>query len=49
MAKLTWGEVKEIRANYANGQTQSRLGKIFLVDRSSISYVVNRKTWVGER
>lgn len=44
-AKLTWKQVREIRALY--GQvTQTKLGEIYGVSRSTIRFIVTGQTWV---
>jgi len=46
MAKLSEDQVLEIRKLYATGDYyQKDLAKIFDVDNSLISYIVNRKNW----
>jgi hypothetical protein len=46
LAKLTVGQVREIRKAYESGEwTQVALAHQYLVDRRTISNVVLRKTW----
>jgi hypothetical protein len=44
-AKLTAGEVIEIRARAAYGESQRALAREFRVDRAAIRNVIQRKTW----
>lgn len=45
-SKLTNNQVREIRKLYSKGEyTQTKLSKIYKVNRSTISYIVNNKTY----
>ena len=44
-SKLTEEKVLKIRKLYAKGMSQYKLAKMYGVNPSSISYVVNKKTW----
>jgi hypothetical protein len=44
-AKLTDEKVREIREAYKQGATTLELGRIYGIDASGISRVVNRQTW----
>jgi hypothetical protein len=45
-SKLTRQQVREIRRRYAaNGTTQARLAEEYGVHHTTISWIVNRKTW----
>ncbi len=45
-ARLTLGQVSEIRESYDMGDTtQKELGEIFGVTRTQIGYIVNYKSW----
>lgn len=46
-SKLKDNQVKEIRRLYDTGKyTMTELGKIYKVNRSTISYIVNKKTYI---
>lgn len=45
-SSLTWDKVREIRARYAAGESQSDLGTIFNVHQSTLSLICNNHTWV---
>jgi hypothetical protein len=45
MVKLTEEHVLEIRARYANGETQTSIAKDFPVTQSNISLIVRRRKW----
>jgi hypothetical protein len=45
LAKLTEGQVREIRVRYAAGETQTQLAKEYPARQDVISDVVRRKTW----
>ena len=45
MAKLTDEDVRSIRENY-RGEKHSDVAKIYCVHRTTISNILNRKTWV---
>lgn len=48
-AKLTWAQVREIRKRYRDGtHNATQLGKIYGVNRSTISHIVRNKTWKEE-
>lgn len=44
-AKLTEEMVREIRALYASGKTQTQIASVFPVTQSSVSLIVSRKQW----
>ena len=44
-AKLTWGQVVEIRRAYRSGTTQIALAKRYGVDQSLVSRIVNGHYW----
>lgn len=45
-AKLTWGDVREIRRLYATGKyTQEKLGQRFGVNRTTVWSIVHHKAW----
>lgn len=44
-AKLTNGDIKEIRNRCEDGETQTAIAKDFDVTQQQISYIVNRKQW----
>ena len=44
-SKLNEKKVLEIRKLYSEGMSQKELAKMYGVNSSSISYVVNKKTW----
>ncbi len=44
-AKLTSLKVAQIRYYYSKGLTQSKLSKLYSIDQSVVSDIVNRKTW----
>lgn len=47
-AKLTEAQVLEIRALYSTGKyTQRRVGEMFGVDHSTVSYIVRGETWTA--
>ena len=49
-SKLTWAQVREIRARYATcGITQARLAGEYGVTRSTVSMIVSGKTWAETR
>lgn len=46
LSKLTKEKILEIRKLYGHGDiNQKELAKMFSVDQTNISYIVNRKTW----
>lgn len=45
MAKLTWANVRKIRAMYGRGYSQAHLGRMFGVYASTISRIVSGKNW----
>lgn len=46
MAKLTEEEIKNIRFRYENENiTQKELGKIYNIDQSAVSIIINKKVW----
>lgn len=44
-AKLSWAEVREIRARAAAGETKTALGESFRVNSSCISKIINGVNW----
>lgn len=44
-AKLTAADVGDIRRWYAAGMSMTKLAKLALVNRETISRIVHRKTW----
>lgn len=47
--KLRWNQIEIIRDTYKKGEiTQRELSQMFGVNQSTISLVVNRKTWPSE-
>lgn len=45
-AKLTENDVIKIRKLYLTGMySQREIGELFLISRSNISYIINRKSW----
>jgi len=45
-AKLTWGEVREIRVSYATGQwTQRQLANAYSVTQAGIWRIINMRIW----
>jgi len=44
-AKLTWGQVREIRARHDQGATFTALGETFGVSRAAVTSIVRGKTW----
>lgn len=44
-SKLTEQNVLNIRAKYTAGETQSKIAKDFEIVRSTVSVIVNRKSW----
>lgn len=47
-AKLNWEKVRQMRAMAANGVTISEIARLFGVNQSAASRVVNRKRWVND-
>ena len=45
-SKLTWTQVRSIRAEYAAGISQAKLGRKYGVGQTAISQIVRFKTWV---
>lgn len=43
--RLTVEQVLEIRVQYAQGKSQTALGRQFGVNQPAIGKIVNRKTW----
>jgi hypothetical protein len=46
LARTTMNDVREIRRLYRLGATQVMLGKQFDLDQTTISLIVNNRTWV---
>lgn len=44
-AKLTEGQVVEIRRRYAAGETQTALGREFKVSQPMVGFIVRRENW----
>lgn len=45
-SKLTWDEVREIRKLYKDGYKQIQIADKFSIDQTSVSLIVNNKTWI---
>lgn len=47
-SKLSWEEVREIRARHSTGETLVSIGKTFSMHPTTIAQIVKRKTWKEE-
>ena len=45
LAKLTDGQVREIRERYSRGEVQISLARHYGVDQTTISLIVRREGW----
>lgn len=45
LAKLTVGQVVEIRERWANGETQQAIAQEFGIRNTNVWHIVHRKTW----
>lgn len=48
LAKLTWGQVDEIRDSYLNGESQTSIAKRFSTTQANISRIVLHQIWKNE-
>lgn len=49
VSKLTWNKINKIRKSYGTGKyTQCKLAKIYSIDPTNISSIINNKTWYNE-
>lgn len=45
LRKLTWEQVCELRSRYVRGDKQTYLAAIFNITQSSVSRILNGKSW----
>lgn len=47
MRRLTWAQVREIRARYQRGETQREIASLYGISRQHVQRIVRLKVWPG--